>query len=198
MTPEELAEANQLIAHPPEFNLSAVRLGLFVVSRLAERHGMRVQLRESPYGGTTAIVLIPRELISELTPEPVPEPVPAVVGAVELPAQRVSKRPPRVETDPAPAARTAPTDQPAALRQTSTGLPVRNRQANLPDPVPEEAAPPPGAGDRPRPPERVRSMIASYQAGTRRARAEMPAPSAEPPLGPPGTDDQPTEHNERR
>ena len=41
------------------------RLGLYVVSRLTERHGVRVRLKESAYGGTTAVVLIPAELIPE-------------------------------------------------------------------------------------------------------------------------------------
>ncbi|WP_246239039.1 nitrate- and nitrite sensing domain-containing protein [Acrocarpospora corrugata] len=66
MTAEDLAAANQRILEPPEFNLSSTaRLGLFVVSRLAERHGIRVQLKASPYGGTTAVVLLPRELVIE-------------------------------------------------------------------------------------------------------------------------------------
>ncbi|GIH29326.1 hypothetical protein Aph01nite_76360 [Acrocarpospora phusangensis] len=66
MSAEDLATANQRILEPPEFNLSSTaRLGLFVVSRLAERHGIRVQLKASPYGGTTAVVLLPRELVIE-------------------------------------------------------------------------------------------------------------------------------------
>ena len=35
------------------------QLGLFVVGQLAARHNIRVSLRESVYGGTTAIVLLP-------------------------------------------------------------------------------------------------------------------------------------------
>ena len=54
------------LANPPEFKLSSTaRLGLYVVGRLAERHGIRVPLRESPYGGTTAIVLLPSTLMAE-------------------------------------------------------------------------------------------------------------------------------------
>ncbi|MGO4428535.1 histidine kinase, partial [Streptomyces sp. MCAF7] len=41
------------------------RLGLFVVSRLAQRQGVRVSLQPSPYGGTTAIVLIPSALLTD-------------------------------------------------------------------------------------------------------------------------------------
>jgi signal transduction histidine kinase len=66
LSEEDLAAANEKIAHPPEFNpANTAQLGLFVVSRLAERHGIKVALKNSLYGGTTAVVLIPRELIVE-------------------------------------------------------------------------------------------------------------------------------------
>ncbi|MBA2893556.1 sensor histidine kinase [Nonomuraea soli] len=57
----ELAHHNALLAAPPEFDAlhDGDQLGLFVVGRLAARHDIRVTLRGSPYGGTTAIVLIP-------------------------------------------------------------------------------------------------------------------------------------------
>ncbi|MEV0722952.1 nitrate- and nitrite sensing domain-containing protein [Micromonospora purpureochromogenes] len=64
MTEEDLAAANDRIADRSELNLAnAARLGLYVVSRLTERHGVKVQLKESAYGGTTAIVLIPLDLV---------------------------------------------------------------------------------------------------------------------------------------
>ncbi|RSN69987.1 nitrate- and nitrite sensing domain-containing protein [Actinomadura sp. WAC 06369] len=59
-----LAAANERLATAEEFDLSdSGRLGLFVVGRLARRHGVRVTLRTSPYGGMTAIVLLPEDLI---------------------------------------------------------------------------------------------------------------------------------------
>jgi hypothetical protein len=64
LSPRRLAELNERLADPPEFNPSdSERLGLFVVGRLAKRHGIRVTLKASPYGGATAIVLIPRHLV---------------------------------------------------------------------------------------------------------------------------------------
>jgi signal transduction histidine kinase len=64
MGPERIAELNQRLAEPPEFNpADSDQLGLFVVSQLAKRHGIRVTLKASPYGGTAAIVLIPRQLV---------------------------------------------------------------------------------------------------------------------------------------
>jgi signal transduction histidine kinase len=66
MSPDELATANEQLRNPPEFRLtSTARLGLYVVGKLAERHGIRVRLTESPYGGTTAIVLLPGTLMAE-------------------------------------------------------------------------------------------------------------------------------------
>jgi signal transduction histidine kinase len=64
MSPSRLAELNDRLANPPEFNPSdSEQLGLFVVSQLAKRHGIRVTLKASPYGGTSAIVLIPQHLV---------------------------------------------------------------------------------------------------------------------------------------
>ncbi|HEX3963464.1 MAG TPA: nitrate- and nitrite sensing domain-containing protein, partial [Trebonia sp.] len=51
---------NRRLASPPEFDLAnSDQLGLFIVSQLATRHRVMVSLRESAYGGTTAIVRLP-------------------------------------------------------------------------------------------------------------------------------------------
>ncbi|MEU4402407.1 nitrate- and nitrite sensing domain-containing protein [Micromonospora orduensis] len=71
MSEEDLAAANHRIVDQSELNLAnAARLGLYVVSRLTERHGVRVRLKESAYGGTTAVVLIPLDLVTENGPSP--------------------------------------------------------------------------------------------------------------------------------
>ncbi|MWA04246.1 HAMP domain-containing protein [Actinomadura sp. LD22] len=62
----ELDALNLRLSQPPEFDLAVTdRLGLFVVGRLAHRHGIRVALQPSLYGGVSAVVLIPRRLIVE-------------------------------------------------------------------------------------------------------------------------------------
>ncbi|MEU1813386.1 sensor histidine kinase [Micromonospora aurantiaca (nom. illeg.)] len=67
MDEKELAAANEQIASNAEFQLeNANKLGLFVVSRLAARHKLGVHLKASPYGGTTAVVVIPTELITNV------------------------------------------------------------------------------------------------------------------------------------
>ncbi|NLU73538.1 histidine kinase [Streptomyces sp. HNM0575] len=66
MAADALLEANLRLAETPEFELSDTdRLGLFVVSRLAQRQGVRVSLQPSPYGGTTAVVLVPGRILTE-------------------------------------------------------------------------------------------------------------------------------------
>ncbi|WP_444545028.1 nitrate- and nitrite sensing domain-containing protein [Streptomyces chromofuscus] len=52
-------------------------LGLYVVARLAHRHGVRVQLREQKQGGIAAVVVLPQSLLAEATPAAVPSPTPA-------------------------------------------------------------------------------------------------------------------------
>jgi hypothetical protein len=59
-----LDEINSNLANPPQFDLSGSdRLGLFIASQLARRHDIKVNLRPSVYGGTTAIVLLPTALV---------------------------------------------------------------------------------------------------------------------------------------
>jgi signal transduction histidine kinase len=69
MNESDLEAANRWLAHPPEFNVLALaetpRLGMFVVARIAARHDIQVSLRRSAFGGVTAIVLIPKELVAE-------------------------------------------------------------------------------------------------------------------------------------
>ncbi|MFJ4780095.1 nitrate- and nitrite sensing domain-containing protein [Streptomyces sp. NPDC088762] len=66
MNPDALLDANLRLAETSEFELSDTdRLGLFVVSRLAQRHNVKIALQPSPYGGTTAVVFLPSELLTE-------------------------------------------------------------------------------------------------------------------------------------
>jgi HAMP domain-containing protein len=98
MSDEELVEANERLANPPvvDFALSRM-LGLYVVARLAQRYRIKVQLRHSWYGGITALVLLPPNVVvrtvmesleagprrgrAELVPSTQPaEPPPATTG----------------------------------------------------------------------------------------------------------------------
>ncbi|TDC06280.1 HAMP domain-containing protein [Nonomuraea longispora] len=62
----ELDELNDRLSKVPEFDLAqSDRLGLFVVGRLASRHGIKVTLAPSPYGGLTAMVALPSSLLAD-------------------------------------------------------------------------------------------------------------------------------------
>ncbi|MEU7592196.1 nitrate- and nitrite sensing domain-containing protein [Streptomyces sp. NPDC039022] len=64
LTPEDFADINHKLANPPTVDASvSQRMGLFVVGRLADRHGIRVQLRPSgEQAGTTSLVMLPEPI----------------------------------------------------------------------------------------------------------------------------------------
>src|SRR5919197_1232223 len=95
MSDEELLRANERLANPPEIDFALSRvLGLYVVGRLAQRHGIRVQLRHSWYGGVTALTLLPHALVDWTErPQVMPE------GAAATPAAQLP--PPQRPTAPA-------------------------------------------------------------------------------------------------
>jgi signal transduction histidine kinase len=64
ITESTMAGLNAKLADPPPMDLAASdQLGLYVAARLAKQHGIRITLRDSPFGGTSAIVLIPNDLV---------------------------------------------------------------------------------------------------------------------------------------
>ncbi|HEX8927520.1 MAG TPA: ATP-binding protein, partial [Actinomycetota bacterium] len=100
MRREDLDAANDLLTHPQEVDLSvSQRLGLHVVARLAERHGIDVSLTLTPGSGITAVVVLPERLFSDLPVE-----APAAVGrqhakpmaSVAAPAQPAPASRPRI------------------------------------------------------------------------------------------------------
>ncbi|MGF1599610.1 MAG: ATP-binding protein [Acidimicrobiales bacterium] len=83
MAPEELAEANQRLS--VSYDLSQVptqALGLYVVGRLSQLHGIEVTLAASSRGGTTATVLVPSSLVTtEVEVEDDPDTADTAVGS---------------------------------------------------------------------------------------------------------------------
>ncbi|MEG3630379.1 sensor histidine kinase [Streptomyces poriticola] len=68
---DEIEDAHRTIRRAEDFDPATHdRLGLYVVGRLAARHGIEVTLCRSPYGGTTAVVLLPPALLAQVDPEP--------------------------------------------------------------------------------------------------------------------------------
>ena len=65
MGTEEMAHANWRLDNPPVVDVAVSRrMGLFVVARLAARHGIRVRLRPAASGGLTALVWLPDETVT--------------------------------------------------------------------------------------------------------------------------------------
>ncbi len=171
MSDEELLDANQRLANPPVVDFAVSRmLGLFVVGRLAQRYGIRVQLRHSWYGGVTALVLVPSALLTwsgmpgqegELAaarPELVP---PGSEGRPSThPATPVTSPPPPVV--PPPRATTfdeLPIDQPVpdAPRPPEPGPP----SAPARDPFEQPVPPVPRAAQPPAPPPPTEPVAAN-------------------------------------
>jgi signal transduction histidine kinase len=151
MTDENLAGINERIADPPEFNLSSsVQLGLYVVGRLAERYGVRVSLKRSPYGGTTAVVLVPRELVIE--DENAPDyaaPMPVAVGVADEAARSQPQAVRTLSPEPAgPSAFTVISEQGTPAPVNGAGSPSisRSEEGVEPEtpPVPEMSHTPSG------------------------------------------------------
>jgi signal transduction histidine kinase len=64
MGSEEMAHANWRLDNPPVVDVAVSRrMGLFVVARLAARHGIRVRLRPASGAGLTALVWLPDEVV---------------------------------------------------------------------------------------------------------------------------------------
>ncbi|MFF0292199.1 nitrate- and nitrite sensing domain-containing protein [Kitasatospora sp. NPDC004614] len=199
MGPEALADANRRIAASDQVDLfDSDRLGLFVVSRLAKRHGVKVALRPSAYGGTTAVVLLPTELLDlrgveadGLSPDGfveaayparplIPPSVPgraAATALAEPPPAPASLLP---SAPPAPLLPSAP-PSPALPADGDDQLPRRVRQASLAPQLrdaPEPARPGlrPGSPAAPasfadRDPEQARAAMAAFQHGWARGSA---------------------------
>jgi signal transduction histidine kinase len=65
MTDKEMAYANWQLENPSAADINVAKwMGLFVVARLAARHGTRVRLRPGEPGGLTALVWVPDELLT--------------------------------------------------------------------------------------------------------------------------------------
>ncbi|MFJ9866825.1 nitrate- and nitrite sensing domain-containing protein [Streptomyces sp. NPDC101165] len=209
MGADTLAEANRRIDQSEALDLfDSDRLGLFVVSRLAARHGIKVHLRTSPYGGTTAVVLVPTALLHTRAAErpaqeeapagpeqsrayaPVPDapPPPSEVtaqnGRPALAASAPAPSTPAHEPPP-PGVTTLRLHRPPNDSESSENLPRRVRQASLAPQLrrqrSEETAPEPDPrGDDRRTPELVRDRMAAYRAGWARGGGRQPGRGAAP------------------
>jgi signal transduction histidine kinase len=138
MGAEEMAHANWRLENPPVVDVAVSRrMGLFVVSRLAARHGIRVRLRQPELGGLTALVWLPDTLISQESTPPTTwlrrlgtlTPEAGQIGQAPQPQDRFGRaweaRPPAVYNAPVTPVNTWPSPARPAdtgpIRPTDTG-----------------------------------------------------------------------------
>jgi signal transduction histidine kinase len=138
-----LTELNALLERPDPAApaCDTTGMGMYVIARLAARHGIRVQLRDHKRGGVAAVVVIPAALVAPAAdPDGPQSPVEAAAAGEPLRRRlpgprkpepeakrephREPKREPRREPKPAePEEHTRPADDSPAL--TAKGLPQR-------------------------------------------------------------------------
>jgi len=167
MSPARIDEENQRLVERERLDVAPTRmLGLFVVGRLARRHGLTVRLDASPGRGVTAFVHIPAGLVG-----PANMPPSAPLGAV--PQQAIAALESATRSGPFSWLRSTPAIGAAPTSAPVSGVPVSG--------VPVSAAPvtgPPaaytGRSYTPRPPrdpEAERASLNDYVSGIRRAQA---------------------------
>jgi signal transduction histidine kinase len=126
MDEQDLERENWRLDNPPEIDVAASRrMGLFVVGRLAARHGIRVRLRHTESHGVSALVWLP-ETLAEVDMSP-PSGVPRNRRTVDTGVYRAaSPVPPLVVQSPSVQ---VPSGQPGWFRRagktsgTAEGLP---------------------------------------------------------------------------
>ncbi|GGW65635.1 sensor histidine kinase [Streptomyces caelestis] len=140
---EEQDRYNQLLAEPDRIDIGKLladgRIGLYVVSALARRHGLAVRLQNNIFGGIQAILIIPRGLVGD-EPEEAPHQAADMARPVQAAAAPQSAAQP---VGPPPAAQQAarPVAPPPAAQPAAR--PVAPPPAAQPAARP--AAPPPTA-----------------------------------------------------
>ncbi|MEV5976335.1 ATP-binding protein [Streptomyces sp. NPDC052114] len=136
----EQNKMNRLLADPDQVNVASLlqdgRIGLFVVSALARRHGVDVRLQSNIYGGVQAVLILPQDLLGSggdvrETPDTRDE-------AAER--QRTAPQP-DTRTAPRPQSRPEPPTRPAPRQEPVPAAP-RPRPANgtAPAPLPVRGA----------------------------------------------------------
>jgi signal transduction histidine kinase len=185
---DRLANLNYRLDNPPAADVSVSRhMGLFAVSHLAARHGVRVRLRPGEQRGLTALVWIPEQLITRRWSDGWPDGVGTAAQPQVNETARAGWFGNRTPAHLAGPVLDSPVDAgwrratmaaaPVYEGLTTAGLPQRAPRANL---IPGTAAEPPASegvsGASPRSAHRARAQLGAFQRGSLRAeRAVKPA-----------------------
>ncbi|WAZ25404.1 ATP-binding protein [Streptomyces cinnabarinus] len=129
----EQERMNALLADPDQVNVARLladgRIGLFVVSQLARRHGINVRLQTNIYGGVQAVLVVPQGLLGTDSGGPA-----TASGAGTDVTRQAAQAQPRAHARPAPQAapqRPGPRAE-AAMMNGAVPLPVRGSHEDRP------------------------------------------------------------------
>ncbi|MET9117547.1 ATP-binding protein [Streptomyces longwoodensis] len=194
MSPEKRARMNQLLAAPDHVDVRAQladgQTGLLVAARIAQQHGIRVELRRNLMGGTQAVVVLPSTLLvapqatataadagEQLAPS---RPVVPMQARVAEPAPLDIQRPGTADYASAPLPRRPQpsTAAPASSTPSFEGQPPLPRRGTSYQPLPSPA----GHRNRPATPPSA-GLMAAFTQGQQQAQtpaAESPAPDGPP------------------
>ncbi|MER5214589.1 ATP-binding protein [Streptomyces sp. NPDC002838] len=138
---------NALLADPDQVNVASLladgRIGLFVVSQLAKRHGIHVRLQSNIYGGVQAVLVVPQALLgtAPAAPGAVPRPQDTTAGGPEPTAAAQQRPQPGTEAG----GRGTPSVPPAVPRprQRDTQPPTAGEAVRTTPPAPSSGGPAP-------------------------------------------------------
>ena len=186
---------NALLADPDQVNVASLladgRIGLFVVSQLAKRHGIHVRLQTNIYGGVQAVLVVPQALLGTAPGAAAAVAEPPVQGTPGLPGAAVPQSGgqghAQVQGAPGPVSATPPHGTPAAPR-LPVPPPRQHPQPGIGSGTGTGTGTEAGAGQRgapPVPPVDQRSRRQETPApGARHAhRRDTPPPAASPANG---------------
>jgi len=102
MSEDEIGAANERLADPPDLDVAVTRrMGLYVVARLAKRHGIVVRLRDNEdiEGGLIARITVPADLVAPAAGTTgITTPAAAITGEFDTTSALLSAGPPSSAT----------------------------------------------------------------------------------------------------
>ncbi|MBQ0878429.1 sensor histidine kinase KdpD [Streptomyces sp. RT42] len=191
----EQSRMNALLADPDQVNVARLladgRIGLYVVSQLAKRHGITVRLQTNIYGGVQAVLVVPQALLggepgalpggeartgegTGAEPVPVPPPRQHPRPTTPQPSTAAVTSPPSPATPVAPASvgHSAPEAHPVSLTPVAQRLPDAPAPSG-PGTVPAPVAP---ATSEPSPPGTVTPAPVTAAPTSHAPASHAPAP----------------------
>jgi signal transduction histidine kinase len=160
---QEMSHANWRLDNPPVVDVAVSRrMGLFVVGRLAARHGVRVRLRHAQASGLTALIWLPDTVAAPEVAPPLgrlrrfgaddfgPAPslsAPPQASGADTMAPRIPRFSPMPPSEPGSPSFTPAVgaDTPAATGDSTTALPARGKSNGNGSAVPANGSPGDGA-----------------------------------------------------